>query len=81
MVLQVGFLFEDAHRRREKRELSNMAAQFAEDSQCEALYMWLERRDDASREQVRYVCGRLWCRQLQNVNVVRVKSVVRSCCV
>ena len=59
MVLQVGFLFEDAHRRREKRELSNMAAQFAEDSQCEALYMWLERRDDASREQVRYVCGRL----------------------
>ena len=76
MVLQVGFLFEDAHRRREKRELSNMAAQFAEDSQCEALYMWLERRDDASREQVRYVWGRLWCRQLQNVNVVRVKSSV-----
>ena len=78
MVLQVGFLFEDAHRRREKRELSNMAAQFAEDSQCKALYMWLERRDDPSREQVRYVT--LWCRSPKRRRCRRVKSVVQSCC-
>lgn len=50
---QVGFLFEDALYRKEKRELSALAAQYAEDRHCEALYLWLERRDDVNREQVR----------------------------
>ncbi len=52
LIVQVGFLFEETSRRRERKELSNMAAQFAEDPHCEALYLWLERRDDPNRDHV-----------------------------